>query len=452
MATATARSFAEAFAEVADRWRTTWRDAFRPGNSEFSGHLPTLRTPDGDLARSYYLGALLAVYMRNTRAPRRGPVFLTGGPRLGPTTTYFWDQSEWARTAAMLEPRGLRNWIVAALSQPYERCHSFDTRNLLPVGNHYAANDHALFRTVQGYVGVTGDLSLLDETAGERTVLDHLRAMAYRPRQQRARFGAGVLVDFGRDAWELLECVPNYRDAVVSLNAGYAGMLRSLSTLLRLRGDRAQAKEAEDAEADAAELAKAVLGQYAGGGRWLIAHPEGSEPIGHCLDFELVAADMSEDLSPAQRAEMVRFVSEHLVDGDWMRALDPQDPIAPLSDRPDHGAAGAFAAWPGATAYGLCRLGHPELAAGILRRAHRTTSGGLWGQATEVVEDGSYRTAERGVSNRESVAAVAITEAVIAGLFGIEADFAGLENPRGTTSTPYGELLNVRVLGFDLGR
>ncbi|MEU3980581.1 hypothetical protein AB0F77_10795 [Streptomyces sp. NPDC026672] len=450
-AEATAAAFAAEFDAVAERWRRTWNSAFDPGDTEFSGHLPTLRTEDTDLARTYYLGALLAVYLRNTKVSPVGPVFLTGGPRLGATTTFFWDISEWARTAALLEPDGLRRWILAALAQPYERCHSFDTRNLLPVGNHYSANDHALFRTVKAYVGVTGDLTLLHESAGARTVLQHLREMAFRPRTLRAAFGGGVLADFGRDAWELLECVPNYRDAVVSLNAGYVGMLRSLAALLHALGDGHE-EEAAVAEAEAAELSAAVLGQYAGNGRWMISHPEGDEVIGHCLDFGLVAADMAEDLSADQREEMVRFVTRHLLDGDWMRALDPEDPVAPLSDRPDHGAAGAFAAWPGATSFGLCRLGRPDIAAGVLRRAHRATSGGLWGQAMEVAADGGYRVAGRGVANRDSNAAVAVTEAVLAGLFGIEAGIESLSKDIGTTRTPYGRLENVRAIGFDLPR
>ncbi|MET9877047.1 LamG domain-containing protein [Actinacidiphila glaucinigra] len=90
----------------------------------------------------------------------------------------------------------------------------------------------------------------------------------------------------------------------------------------------------------------------------------------------------------------------------------------------------------------------PDLAAGILRRAHRTTSGALWGQAMEVTADGTYRVAERGVSNRESVAAVAVTEAVLAGLFGVAAEVlrpgcAALENG-------FGRLTGVRVAGRDL--
>ena len=147
----TASAFAERFAAIADRWRSLWVDAFTPGNASFSGHLPVLVTSDAELARTYYLGALLALYLRNSKVSSIGPVFLTGGPRLGATTTYYWDQSEWARTAAMLEPVGLRAWILAALAQPYDASHSFDTFKLLPVGNHYAANDHALFRIVESY-------------------------------------------------------------------------------------------------------------------------------------------------------------------------------------------------------------------------------------------------------------------------------------------------------------
>jgi hypothetical protein len=429
--------------EVADRWRSLWNNAFVAGNPDHSGYLPVLESASDGLARTYYLGILLALYMRNTGVSSIKPVFLTGGPRLGPTITFYWDQSEWARTAAMLEPVGLRAWVLAALSQDYDSSHSFDTRNLLPVGNHYASNDHALFRITQAYVGVTGDTGLLDEVAGDRSVLDHLRALAYRPRSRRSAFGEHVLMDFGRDTWELLECVPSYRDGVVSFNAGYVGMLRSLAVLLRSRGD---VEEAALAEADAAQLAAAVLGQY-DNGRWRTSHPEGDETIGHCLDFELVAADMAEDLDEQHRTEMIAFVTDHLIDGNWMRALSPDDPMAPYSDRPDHGAAGAFAGWPGATSYGLARLGRADLAAQFLAKVHRSRSGALWGQAVEAVGDGNYRVAERGVSNRDSNAAVAVTEAIIAGLFGIRAEFAG---PSGSVTSDYGTLHRVRAIGFDL--
>ncbi|QAY72670.1 hypothetical protein ET445_04225 [Agromyces protaetiae] len=443
-----ARRFEARFASIAESWRRLWANAFTPGNPDHSGYLPVFESPDEGLELGYYYGILLVLYLRNTGVSPIGPVFLTGGPRLGATTTFYWDQSEWARIGAMLEPAGVRAWIVAALGQPYESSHSFDTRSLTPVGNHYSANDHALFTIVEHYVGITGDRSVLDESVRGRSVLDHLREMAGRARTDRVSFregDAGVLVDLGRDAWELLECVPNYRDAVVSFNAGYAGMLRSLASLVKGLGETSEAHALRD---DADRLTAAVLGQYAGDGRWRIAHPEGDDPIGHCLDFELVAAHLADELDERQRAEMVAFVEEHLLDGDWMRALSPDDPIAPFSDRPDHGAAGAFAGWPGSTSFGLARLGRPDLAAAFLSRIHRSRSGALWGQAVESIGGGRFRVAERGVSNRDSNAAVAVSEAVVGGLFGI---LAGFEHAgAGSLESEWGTLRNVRAVGFDL--
>ncbi|HXI80353.1 MAG TPA: hypothetical protein VNM34_05990 [Verrucomicrobiae bacterium] len=443
----TARDGEAALAAVADRWRRLWINTFVAGNDDHSGYLPVLDTERAGLARTYYTGILLAIYLRNTGVSRLGPVFLTGGPRLGPTTTFFWDLSEWARTASMLEPVGMRAWIVAALGQPYDRSHSFDTRHLLPVGNHYAANEYALFRCIQAYIGVTGDVALLAELVGARTVIDHLRQIAIPPDSARAAYAGGILFDFGDDPWELLECVPNYRHAVVAFNAASVGMLRALAWLER-RFERPD--EATALTARATELATAVRRQYAGGGRWRIAHPAGNDVIGHCLDFQLVAAEMADDLEPRVAAELADFAEGVLIDGDWMHALAPDDPIAPFADRPDHGASGAFAGWPGATAYGLVQLGRTDAAAEFLGRLHRSTSGAVWGQAVEAIGAGRYRVAERGASNRESSAGVAATEAIIAGLFGIRAVIRSIEAPRGVTANRFGTLRGVRAVGFDL--
>jgi hypothetical protein len=443
----TARDGQAAVAAVADRWRRLWLNTFTSGNDDHSGYLPVLETVRAGLATTYYTGILLALYLRNTGVSGLGPVFLTGGPRLGPTTTFFWDLSEWARTASMLEPLGMRAWIVAALRQPYDRSHSFDTRHLLPVGNHYAANDYALFRCIQAYVGVTGDVALLAEKAGARTVIDHLRHIAIPPDSARAAYAGGILIDFGDDPWELLECVPNYRHAVVAFNAASVGMLRALAWL---EGQLDRPDEATALTARAAELAAAVRRQYAGGGRWRIAHPAGNDVIGHCLDFQLVAAEMADDLEARVADELADFVENVLIDGDWMHALAPDDPIAPFADRPDHGASGAFAGWPGATAYGLVQLGRTDAAADFLGRLHRATSGAVWGQAVEAIGAGRYRVAERGASNRESSAGVAATEAIIAGLFGINAAIRSIEAPHGVTSNRFGTLHGVRAVGFDL--
>lgn len=403
-----------------DGHRALWRSAFTPGNTEFSGHLPVLDAVDPGIARSYYMGALLAIYMRNTRISDE-PVFLTGGPRLGPTTTYFWDHTEWSRLYALLEPAGLRTWLLRALSSPYDGCFGFDTRSGGPLGNDYVSNHYSLFRLIEHYVGVTGDLAFLDEHAGDETIRTHLGRLAYGWRDKRTPATGGMLADFGPDPWLLLECVPNYVNVVASFNAAYAGMMRSYAGLQRLLGH-----DSTEIDASADALAAAVAGMARPDGRWEIRHPSGSESIGHSLDFGLVAAYLHDDLTDDVRAGMVRFVTDKLLVSTWMRALALDDPAAPSANRPDHGAAGAFGAWPGVTAYGLAKLGRRDLAAQLLSKVHASASGGLWGQAMEIVEDarGTWvRVAEDGVSNRDSVAGVATAEAVVAGLFGFEPSF-----------------------------
>jgi hypothetical protein len=447
-ATRAAQDFSGSLASSESGYRALWRSMFTPGNPHFSGHLPTLRTTDKGVSRSYYMAALLALYLRNTRVSESEPVFLTGGPRLGPTTTYFWDHAEWSRLYALLEPAGLRSWLHRALSCPYDSAFGFDTRNGGPLGNDYAANHYALFRMVEHYICVTGDLAFLDERAGTATVLDHLRRMALGWKARQTLATGGVLADFGADPWTLLECVPNYVNAVASFNAAYVGMTRSFAGLLRMLG---QAGAASAAEADADALARAVLEMSLPGGRWQIRHPAGNEPIGHCLDFGLVAAHLHADLSEDQRAAAVSFASEKLLASTWMRALAPDDPAAPLSNRPDHGAAGAFCAWPGVTAYGLAKLGRKDLAVQLLSVVHESGSGGLWGQAMEIVADHHgerVRVAEDGVSNRDSVAGVAIAEAVVSGLFGLEPTFTDLAKapPPDSIEVPgIGSLSNINI-------
>jgi len=428
-------------------WRRLWTSMFTPGNPDFSGHLPTFTTDDAGLAHTYYMGVLQALYMRNIRIRPGEPVFLTGGPRLGPTTTYFWDHCEWSRMYALLEPAGLRAWLLRVLAGPYRD--SFGLENLSggPLGNTYSSNDYALFRLIEHYVCVTGDFAFLDETSGGTKVLEHLERLGLGWRDKRNPATGGVLADFGDDPWSLLECVPTYTGVVASFNGAYVGSTRSLGGLYRGLGRH---EDAHWAEAAASELADALLELYAGSGRWRVRRPDGTDTIGHCLDFGLVAAALHRDLPDGIRREMADFVTDRLLVDSWMRALSPDDPIATASDRPDHGAAGAFAAWPGVTAHGLARLGYRDRAIALLRDLSSAASGGLWGQAMEIVTgpDGRHRVqvAERGVATRDCIAGAAGAEAVLSALFGINPTFASggsAELPAGVSAEGVGTLTEL---------
>ncbi|MEZ0067332.1 hypothetical protein ABIA32_003345 [Streptacidiphilus sp. MAP12-20] len=424
-ARAAAEDFETAMRAGEDGWRQHWTNMFTPGNPDFSGHLPTFTTDDIGLANTYYLGALQALYMRNIRIRPGEPVFLTGGPRLGPTTTYFWDHSEWSRMYALLEPAGLRSWLLRVLAGPYRDSFGIEARSGGPLGNAYSANDYALFRLLEHYVCITGDTAFLDESTGGATVFEHLERLGFGWRDKRRPATGGVLADFGDDPWSLLECVPSYTGVVASFNGAYVGATRSLAALYRQRGRH---EDADRAEAEARVLADAVLDLYAGSGRWQVRRPDGTDTIGHCLDFGLVSAALYRDLSDDARREMADFVTDRLLVGGWMRALSPDDPIAAASDRPDHGAAGAFCAWPGVTAHGLARLGYRDRAIALLRDLSSAASGGVWGQAMEIVTGpgGQPRAqvAERAVSNRDCIAGAAGAEAVLSALFGVNPSFA----------------------------
>ena len=162
-----------------------------------------------------------------------------------------------------------------------------------------------------------------------------------------------ALADFGADPWTLLECVPNYVNAVASFNAAYVGMTRSFAGLLRRLGER----EAAAAEAEADTLARAVLGMSLPSGRWQIRHPAAPSPSATAWTSGWWRRTCTPTSARRSAREAVAFASEKLLASTWMRALAPDDPVAPFSDRPDHGAAGAFCAWPGVTAYGLAKLG-----------------------------------------------------------------------------------------------
>ncbi|WP_020556916.1 hypothetical protein [Embleya scabrispora] len=447
-ARAAAESFEATMRAGEDGWQRHWANMFTPGNPDFSGHLPVLTTDDAGLADTYYLGALQVLYMRNIRIRPGEPVFLTGGPRLGPTTTYFWDHCEWSRMYALLEPAGLRSWLLRVLSGPYRDSFGIEARSGGPLGNAYSANDYALFRLIEHYVCTSGDAAFLDESTGGATVFEHLERLGFGWRDKRRAATGGVLADFGDDAWSLLECVPTYTAVVAGFNSAYVGMTRSMAGLYRQRGRQ---EDAARADAEAEVLAAAVLELYAGAGRWQIRRPDGTDTIGHCLDFGLTSAALHRDLNDEMRCEMADFVTERLLVGGWMRALSPDDPAAAASDRPDHGAAGAFCAWPGVTAYGLARLGYRDRAIALLRDLTSAASGGVWGQAMEIVTgpDGRprARVAERGVSNRDSIAGASGAEAVLSAVFGVTPSFAAggpNELPDTLTADGVGTLTGLR--------
>ncbi|MEV0650794.1 hypothetical protein AB0I28_36620 [Phytomonospora sp. NPDC050363] len=357
-------------------WNAQLEAAFRPGNDEFSGHLPKLETSSAALRRLYWWGVLGVIWFRRDFAGNvLGRSYDTLMPSYWGTTTFIWDYSLSSITHALLDPepmkRQLRHWIASDIHT------HFGTSSLTggPVGRWYSVNDYAMTRLVNDYVRFTGDTGLLDETPGDRPVTEHLRDWALAWRSLR---GSSPLADYG-EIDNLLECVSSYTHEVASLNAANVWNMRTVAGILAGRGD---AEGAAELKAEGDSLVKAVTDLYLPGkGYFAARQPDGTRvPVRHIYDFSVVGTTIAEDLSEQTRAEMVDFYVRELRTETWVRSLSPWDPDASFSVRPDHQWNGAYPAWPADAVRSLVALGASSVAADWLPGLARSANQGPPGQ------------------------------------------------------------------------
>ncbi|MGD1103960.1 MAG: hypothetical protein ABSA59_18070, partial [Terriglobia bacterium] len=374
------------------------------------------------MRRVYYMGIVSRLQMLRTNLPVQPRIMVTGGPQFAVTVTSFWDNT--LLLMSMLDPemmkQQLKRWLTLDISKWYAQdCLSGEGR-----GVWYSANDLSVFGLLQGYLRVTGDYGLLDERAGGKTVLEHLKGLVTGWKQLVSK--TGQLADYG-EAKNLLECDSKYMHAVASLNAANVGMMRMLAGLLEWRGDAPGAAELRQS---AGSLAAAVLKLYVPvEGVWLAAQPTGQFlKVRHVYDFITAVKWMAEDLSPAMRREMVAFVQRELIAEWWMRALSLEDPAAPGSDRPDHGPMGAYDEWPALSLEGFCKLGYRKEALDAFYRFERVTHEGPYAQAHEVL--GTHysdlvRIAGRGAMTTHTMIGTVFSELIVSSFFGFQPDWQG---------------------------
>ena len=159
-------------------------------------------------------------------------------------------------------------------------------------------------------------------------------------------------------------------------------MMRRMAEWHILHGEPERARELQE---KAAAFLPAVLGLYKEGtGVWNAYHMDGTMvELRHCVDFIYVGNALESDLTQPQKSEMTTFVKRELFTRDWMRAMSQQDAAAPRSDRPDHGPMGAYDGWIPLTVGTMWRLGDPQAAYDLYRRAAVVTREGPFAQAHE---------------------------------------------------------------------
>ncbi|MBN6056688.1 LamG domain-containing protein [Nonomuraea sp. RK-328] len=366
----TLQNFTSVFTAAATGWSTRWTQAFTSGNTHFSGSLPVL-TPENTatgnaIARLYYMSVLSVLALErtnlgpafNTILGRTGTfsgldrVYVTASPEYAPTVTYFWDTSYASVILSLLDPTVLRAITKTWMSKDIYGCYAVEWVQGGTVGPWYSANDLTVFSTTLNYVNYSGDLAYLQETVNSKTVLQRLTDNSTHWKSLVPT--GGKLADYGENH-NLLEVLPKYVNQVASFNAANVWMMNQAAALQEAAGN---ASTAASLRSSADTLLPEVLALYASGeGVWNCRHADGTlVPVRTVLDFGIGSNLLADKLTSTQKTEMKKFVTDELLDGDWMRALSLKDSQAPVA-RNDHGTTGAYDAWPALTSQTFARFG-----------------------------------------------------------------------------------------------
>jgi hypothetical protein len=370
------------FERATESWNAELAAAFTPGNDRYSGSLPRLETSDDDVRRLYHQAVMGVVYFkRELPGPAGGRTYTTLMPRYWQTLTWLWDYQLSSTCHVMLDPAVTRCLLELWMSRDTGSFMATEALTGQGIGEWYAANDHAMIKTIHDYVRWSGDRAWLGaqiQCAGgsQMRVIDRVRSYAKNWENYRSASG---LADYG-DLRNLLECVRAYAHEVAGLNVANVFGLRVAADMLEALS---LAGEAAALRSDAARLLVEVSKLYVDGeGCWAARHPDGRlVPVRHCFDLHTALNLIPDELSGKQREEMVRLLRDELQTPTWMHALSPRDSDAVFDNRPDHQWTGAYPAWPAETVAGLYRIGEVDLAFEWLAGIAKTAGQGPFGQA-----------------------------------------------------------------------
>ena len=428
-------NFDKSFATVKIDWEKKWTQLFTPDKSLVSGCFPVLETDDELVKKVYYTGPLTMLYLLHTNLPEHERVYLTGGPRWGASTTFFWDISIWSELWAVVDPLMMKEQIIAWIKIDPSKFYGKDNFGGKGVGNGYSANYWCLYKIIRDYVVATGDYKFLDEIVDNKTVLNHIEGYALNWQNQSLYGTPGCedelyqLADFGDNPWNLLECVPTYIHIVPSFNIGYVWMMRETANFYKQKGN---IDKADSLDTQAEEMMQNILKLYAGNGVWNSLYPNNKKvEVRHVLDFIYFGKVMANDVSPSIKKEMMEFLYRELRTDSWMRAQSLSDIAAKDSDRPDHGPMGSFDGWIPEVMDAITKMGYPQDALEFYKAIEPITHEGCWSQAHELwgdnklKESARVRIASRGWNNRESSSGIGISQVMLKNFFGFDPQISG---------------------------
>lgn len=372
------------FQRARDDWDEEIKAIFTPGNSRYSGSLPTFETIDQDILKLYYTGILGVIYFkRDNPYSVYGRAYDTLMPRYWQTTTFILDYSFSSLVHALLDPevmqKCLEKWMLMDVHKHFGS--EYLTGN--PVGIWYSGNDYGLTLSARNYLLWSGNLEWLQKKLADlrgkskpQRVINYLEQYANSWKIFKTNNG---LADYG-GINNLLECVSTYIHEVASLNAANVFSMRFVAEALSIIGESGKSKrilsEAED-------LLRNVQKLYVDSkGYWNTRFPDGKlVEVRHCFDLNTLLNTIPKDLTNKQIDEMVNFLKKELLTPVWMRGLSFGDNDVIFSDRPDHQWNGGYTAWPAQAVTGLYRVGQTDLAFEWLKGLAKSANQGPFGQA-----------------------------------------------------------------------
>lgn len=438
-----------------NEWNEQLRAAFTPGNSIFSGYVPTLVTTDESVKRIYHSAIMSALYFRRT-TPHSvyGTTYVTLMPRYWETTTFLWDISLSAMLLSMLDPEILRRMMETWMKLDVYKHFGTEFLTGAGVGPWYSVNDYAMSRMAKEYLRWSGDSEWLEKKVGERTVFEHL--VRYAEHWRDLDTNKHGLADYG-GVTNLLEAVSSYVHEVAGLNAANVHNLRFAADLVEHKGNRTKAAALR---AEAAELGKRVQELYVPGkGIWKCRLPDGSyNEVHHCYDFGTTLMNIGDMMSAKQKKEIVEFFKRELQTPNWMRALSTRDLDVTFSIRPDHQWTGAYCSWPALALSGLFVAGETDVALEWMKGLARSSMQGPYAQAnfTETFyppesNGGAIKSPsdQPYINDWACVSGCNYLEPIVDSLFGINAGLFGSINarPQFGKFDPNAELRNINYQG-----
>ncbi len=438
-----------------DEWNAQLKAAFTPGNSIFSGHVPTLTTTNDDVKRIYHSAVMSALYFRRT-TPHSvyGTTYVTLMPRYWETTTFLWDISLSAMLLSMLDPEILKRMMETWMKLDVYKHFGTEFLTGAGVGPWYSVNDYAMSRMAKEYLRWSGDKAWLDKVVNGKTVYETL--LTYAEHWRALDTNKHGLADYG-GVTNLLEAVSSYVHEVAGLNAANVHNLRFAAELAEFKGDRSRA---EGYRREAVELGKRVQELYVPGrGIWKCRLPDGSyNEVHHCYDFGVTLMTIGDLMPPTQKKEMVEFFKRELKTPSWMRALSTRDLDVTFSIRPDHQWTGAYCSWPALALSGLYVAGETDMALDWMKGLAKSSMQGPYAQANFAetfhapeANGGAIKTPSDPpyINDWACVSGCNYLEPIVDSLFGVNAGLFGTitAKPQFGKFDPNAELRNINYQG-----